>query len=1414
MNYKKIASLSLSVIYLLSALPALADEDALHKSKSLNVETVLSDNFRSANPTEDAENGISVLNVSAPLVKDGADASGIIGDSPAENIFSVDGRRFILLDKNENGDYFVMADEEYGQSSERNFDTDIKLEKLTSEDWGFNPQNSGSLAYKINNSASGLLSGNANNALSFTDTYTGDKTPKVIPESMLDDLLEHDWEIEAFYPDSAIHPNNTVAQSWIDSQAAMPQNAEKTVKAKLSYLSYTEFMQYKNKIGFKNYDSDDITAGMYLRTPFGYVRGTKSSTTYRLGNMQIRFKDDKSGLCFTAVNAKDASKTMVRPVMWLKANFFKNNKIDLKNAGANILTEMHSLYTANDLSDIYDEDDVFWFSGKEKAWDWGHYPQHPKERSVLSDGYEEYSLPKHGPSPSENLFTIGGRRFIMLDRNAKGEYFVMADEEYGQLRPITPTDTTPETLGKMMGYEWRFNPENPNSAAAVLCDENSGILSGKPDNALSWVNGTYTGSKDKKVIPTEMTDDVLLKTWEIEPVYVFTHMSTTADQYAAYKEYEAKQYAEPKNGYTTINARIVYPSFTEIMTYKDKIGFNDYLSSHIYAGTQTRTAASEVFADAANGDKNGLRYRPGFLSIKIISASGTTTRMQIANFIEPELYMVRPVMWLKEGFFANNKIDLNTAGETVLLEMRTAYEPIDYLDKYSVDEINTIYGASSNAPTVDNLATGGNPQVGGSLIADYKFSSPVGASESCTMVYWLACDTKDGNYKYTGESGNTFEISENYKGKYIKYVIMPKDSNDITGRLYMSEPTSAVSDKKSEVVVHNVDLSGEMLNISLKNLSNADLNAEIICNSYSDGGKVYDFADSKAETISIGGGATKNYSVDFSGYKNITVLNEIGQPIYTKSSFEPALNGIEYKPYRTDVNPTTGEVILTGINTAAVYNGIAKLTVKNENKVFYEGSVLTNTNGEYIFRFKMPNGTTSGVYNTELNFFGTDKTESTFYWISPAESGQLLSDINNADSQSKIFDILQANSGVFLGSDKWWSMMDKTAKENVTKAVYEKIPYTALDKIKDVVFEVTALNIFNCCKTGDEINDVLEHFSSIYAIRTDNSVCYGIYDKMTADEKAFARNAMSLEKPTASNDEIIKTFDRGVLLAAISRAKEANDIKNLLDNTKYRNLITGFTNYNDYDAQTLALHLYSYGDINTIDEFKNAVSKCPKNSSDNTSKSPSGGSGKGSGSSISTDYTKPTVTEPVNNEYTEYFNDLSDYDWAKTAINYLAENGYINGVGENMFAPSELVTREEFVKMIASVFGLKYTGSENVFADVPNDHWAYPFIMAAYNDGTVNGAEDGLFGLGAQITRQDMAAMVYRAITKHGEISDADAKFSDLSDVSEYAVRGVCALNGAGYINGYPDGSFKPFNTATRAEAAQIIYNVVTGMSK
>ena len=63
------------------------------------------------------------------------------------------------------------------------------------------------------------------------------------------------------------------------------------------------------------------------------------------------------------------------------------------------------------------------------TWEWGNYPASDKayatgEQKVMPEGII-------GASPKENLFTIGGRRFILLDRNEDGEYFIMADEEYG-----------------------------------------------------------------------------------------------------------------------------------------------------------------------------------------------------------------------------------------------------------------------------------------------------------------------------------------------------------------------------------------------------------------------------------------------------------------------------------------------------------------------------------------------------------------------------------------------------------------------------------------------------------------------------------------------------------------------------------------------------------------------------------------------------------------------------------------------------------------------------------------------------------------------------------------------------------------------------------------------------------------------
>ncbi|MCH5212935.1 MAG: S-layer homology domain-containing protein, partial [Oscillospiraceae bacterium] len=173
------------------------------------------------------------------------------------------------------------------------------------------------------------------------------------------------------------------------------------------------------------------------------------------------------------------------------------------------------------------------------------------------------------------------------------------------------------------------------------------------------------------------------------------------------------------------------------------------------------------------------------------------------------------------------------------------------------------------------------------------------------------------------------------------------------------------------------------------------------------------------------------------------------------------------------------------------------------------------------------------------------------------------------------------------------------------------------------------------------------------------------------------------------------------------------------------------------------------------------------------------------------------------------FQDLGSVSWAVPAINRLATMGIINGRSETVFDPNATVTRAEFAKMVCIAFGISTnTGNMQTFADVTLSDWFYPYVEAAAAAGVINGISDTEFAPNDLITREQMAAMMYRAITyknvtiQTGAIRD----FSDAWNISEYAVNAVNTLSAAGVINGMEDGTFAPKATATRAQAACIIY--------
>ena len=123
------------------------------------------------------------------------------------------------------------------------------------------------------------------------------------------------------------------------------------------------------------------------------------------------------------------------------------------------------------------------------------------------------------------------------------------------------------------------------------------------------------------------------------------------------------------------------------------------------------------------------------------------------------------------------------------------------------------------------------------------------------------------------------------------------------------------------------------------------------------------------------------------------------------------------------------------------------------------------------------------------------------------------------------------------------------------------------------------------------------------------------------------------------------------------------------------------------------------------------------------------------------------------------------------------------------------------------------------FPDVPADEWYTEYVDFCTEKGIVNGFEDGTFRPGRAITRQEMAAILYRyAQYKKLDTSvGADTNilsFEDASQLSEYAIPAMQWAVGAGVINGTTASTLSPSGDASRAQAANILYRFLSTCQK
>ena len=172
------------------------------------------------------------------------------------------------------------------------------------------------------------------------------------------------------------------------------------------------------------------------------------------------------------------------------------------------------------------------------------------------------------------------------------------------------------------------------------------------------------------------------------------------------------------------------------------------------------------------------------------------------------------------------------------------------------------------------------------------------------------------------------------------------------------------------------------------------------------------------------------------------------------------------------------------------------------------------------------------------------------------------------------------------------------------------------------------------------------------------------------------------------------------------------------------------------------------------------------------------------------------------------FTDVAADAWYAQAVQYVYENGLMDGIENNQFAPEHTTTRAQLVTILYRLEGQPAVTGESGFTDVEADTWYTDAVVWAAANGIVNGVSDTRFAPGDEITRQQMAAILYRyAEAKGYDVTDsADLSgYSDAETIQAYAQIPMAWACAQGLIQGFEDGTLRPAGNATRAQIATIL---------
>ena len=168
------------------------------------------------------------------------------------------------------------------------------------------------------------------------------------------------------------------------------------------------------------------------------------------------------------------------------------------------------------------------------------------------------------------------------------------------------------------------------------------------------------------------------------------------------------------------------------------------------------------------------------------------------------------------------------------------------------------------------------------------------------------------------------------------------------------------------------------------------------------------------------------------------------------------------------------------------------------------------------------------------------------------------------------------------------------------------------------------------------------------------------------------------------------------------------------------------------------------------------------------------------------------------------FSDLDTGKWYHESVDYALQNGLMSGYGDGLFGPTDYLSRAQLAQILYNREGRPAVTGGSAFTDVADGAWYAAAVTWAAERGIVSGYGNGRFGPDDNITREQLAVMLWRYVGSPAAAETA-LDFTDADSVSPWARDALCWAVENGVISGKGGGVLDPGGRATRVEAAAML---------